>query len=275
MLSDRRKDKWLDTAVSGIKFYLDRQRVRQELEDHFEDRMAALRRAFPDIPEEEAQTRTLAGLGDAEEVKRELAKVHRPWLGWLWNASRWAVWLLWMVCLFVGMGDHANTVERSLQGGMAGRTVYHRIRDGEEARLGGYTFRITGAAYVDRPEEYGAEDSLQLTLRVSTPRFWERIDSDTVLLGLKAAGPDGEWHFMAGQTVLRYTVSDELGNNTTERYCVLAGGELARWGLGWKEFSLYVPAESWQSGDQAVLSFESGLGGFTLAAPVTEKVVVP
>ena len=71
MLPDYRKDRWLDTATSGIRFYVDRARVRKELEAHMEDKLADLRRVFPGIPEGEAQERMLAGMGDPEEIKKE------------------------------------------------------------------------------------------------------------------------------------------------------------------------------------------------------------
>ena len=45
---------WLDIAVSGIRFGPDRAAVRKELDGHIEDRMADLRRIFPNIPQEEA-----------------------------------------------------------------------------------------------------------------------------------------------------------------------------------------------------------------------------
>ena len=94
MFLDFKQDQWLDTAVSGIRFHLDRKRVRRELEGHLEDKKADLRRIFPDIPEAEAQSRALAAMGDPEELKTALAKVHKPWLGWLWQASQWVMLLL-------------------------------------------------------------------------------------------------------------------------------------------------------------------------------------
>ena len=72
--------RWLDTAVSGIRFGLDRKEVRAELEGHIEDKMADLRRVFPDIPPDEARDRALSSMGNPEELKEELARVHRPWL---------------------------------------------------------------------------------------------------------------------------------------------------------------------------------------------------
>ena len=83
---------WLDTAVSGIRFGPDREAVRGELYTHLEDKTADLMRIFPDLSPDEARDRALAGMGDAEELKVSLAKVHRPWLGWLWTASRLLVW---------------------------------------------------------------------------------------------------------------------------------------------------------------------------------------
>ena len=73
---------WLDTAVSGIRFGPDRRAVRAELEGHIEDKTADLQRIFPDIPESEARDRALAGMGDAEELKISLSKIHKPWLGY-------------------------------------------------------------------------------------------------------------------------------------------------------------------------------------------------
>lgn len=88
-----RPDAWLDTATAGIRFGPDRAAVRGELEAHLEDKAADLQRIFPELTAEEARVRALEQMGDAAEIGRELAKIHRPWLGWLWRASRWAVFL--------------------------------------------------------------------------------------------------------------------------------------------------------------------------------------
>ena len=92
MKNNPRVLKWLDIAVSGIRFGPDRAEVRQELLEHLEDKAADLARVFPDIPEKEAQERALSAMGDPEELKISLARVHRPWLGWLWTASKWMRW---------------------------------------------------------------------------------------------------------------------------------------------------------------------------------------
>ena len=79
---------WLNTAVAGIRFKPDREAVETELREHIEDKTLDLMRIFPGMTEEEARDRALSGMGDPAEIGRELAKVHKPWLGYLWRASQ-------------------------------------------------------------------------------------------------------------------------------------------------------------------------------------------
>lgn len=95
---------WLDTAVSGIRFGLDREEVRAELEAHIEDKVLDLQRIFPGIAEEEARERALTGMGDPEELKISLAKVHRPWLGYLWRASQVLLAAALVLAVWNGVG---------------------------------------------------------------------------------------------------------------------------------------------------------------------------
>lgn len=79
---------WLDAAVSGIRFEPDREEVRRELTAHLEDRTADFQRIFPEMSPEEAAERALAQMGGAEPLGKELARIHKPWLGYLWTASK-------------------------------------------------------------------------------------------------------------------------------------------------------------------------------------------
>ena len=79
---------WLDTAVGGIRFGPDRAAVREELQAHLEDKAADLRRIFPDMTAQEAEERAIGEMGDAAEIGKELARIHKPWLGYLWTASQ-------------------------------------------------------------------------------------------------------------------------------------------------------------------------------------------
>ena len=106
-MDDKSFQAWLDTAVKGIRFGPDRRAVRSELAGHLEDKAADLRRIFPDLTDEEARERTLAGMGDAAEVGKQLARVHRPWLGYLWRASQvlLALCLVWYLGFNISLGD--------------------------------------------------------------------------------------------------------------------------------------------------------------------------
>ena len=82
------RDGWLDRAVGGIRFQPDRRAVRAELSAHLEDKAADLRRIFPDMTAQEAEERAIGEMGDAAEIGKELARIHKPWLGYLWTASQ-------------------------------------------------------------------------------------------------------------------------------------------------------------------------------------------
>ena len=100
---------WLDAASRPIRFYPDRAAVRAELEAHLEDKTADLLRIFPDMPQEEAERRALEEMGDGAALGKELAKVHRPWLGYVWTASKVAL----------GLGLALLAVELVLAAGVA------------------------------------------------------------------------------------------------------------------------------------------------------------
>ena len=97
-----RFDAWLTTAVSGIRFPMDQEDVRRELSDHFEDKTLDLMRIFPDISPERAEELALARMGDAEELKEELARIHKPFAGYLWAASVWLLFLAVMALMLIG-----------------------------------------------------------------------------------------------------------------------------------------------------------------------------
>ena len=80
--------RWLDLATMPIRFGPDQRAVRRELEAHLEDRVRDLRRIYPELTEKEARERAAADMGDPVEIGRALARIHRPWLGYLWRASQ-------------------------------------------------------------------------------------------------------------------------------------------------------------------------------------------
>lgn len=260
---------WLDTAVSGIRFSLDRKAVREELEAHMEDKLAGLRRSFPDIPEEEAQERVLAGMGDAEELKHSLAKVHKPWPGWLWFASKIALGILLAFALMAFCAQEEAS-KNLLVGGYRGYPMANYAQDGipdrpepEKAELGGYTFQIIDTAYLDYPEEsISYSDSIKVVFRVSSPRFWERVDSEAVYKALTVTAPDET----------RYPVSQNRVLNSLDENVPISM-DMARWGIWYRDFYIFIKEKDWSPGDRVTLDFDFPIGSFSLSAGVTEQVV--
>ena len=79
---------WLDKATEGIQFGPDRKAVRAELDGHLDDKIQDLQRIFPDLSAWEATQMALSGMGDPEEIGKELARLHKPLLGHAWLASK-------------------------------------------------------------------------------------------------------------------------------------------------------------------------------------------
>ena len=250
---------WLNIATAGIRFGPDREEVQRELRQHIEDKAADLMRIFPGISEEEAGRRALDGMGDAWELKKELAKVHTPWLGWLWTASRYLLCLVLLVNLLVGYSNSGNIEEGSIRGSTSYGTV-HRIRGGEKAELGQYTFQITGAACLEYPDR---EDELQVVLRASSPRFWERINPRAIVDNVTVVGPDGT----------RYAAdSNKYHEGLKKPDPAVWANMFSEWDIGWREVAFFLPAEGWRPGDQVTLELDSEVGRIVLSTAVTERV---
>lgn len=179
---------WLNVAVSGIRFGADRNAVRAELQQHIEDKAAGLLRAFPDMEEGEAEERVLAAMGDAWEVKKELARVHKPWLGYLWRVTQVLVWgtliLSLMLALDGGMDSLRWRWQENQEALIVGRALYENGEPGwegerlavldvdGEARLGRSVISVSKAARWQEPEG----DCLYLRLRITWERPWEVND---------------------------------------------------------------------------------------------------
>ncbi len=87
MKKENRMEQWLEAATSDIRFKPDRDAVREELQGHFEDKVADLQR-FYHISPEEAEEMALERMGDAEKIGAELSKIHKPWPGYLWRLTQ-------------------------------------------------------------------------------------------------------------------------------------------------------------------------------------------
>ena len=96
---------WVDAVCQEVRFRPDRKGIETELRVHYEDHVKDLLRLgrSPEL----AAERALNAMGSAQEVGWALDRVHKPWLGWLWEASRclaWALAVLALVTLFHTIG---------------------------------------------------------------------------------------------------------------------------------------------------------------------------
>ena len=82
-------DRWLDEATRGIRFGPDRRAVSEELAAHLEDKTEA-----------EARERAISEMGNATELGKELARIHKPWLGRLWAVSCVFLWAAGIMLAF-------------------------------------------------------------------------------------------------------------------------------------------------------------------------------
>ena len=78
---------WVDAVCEQVRFWPDRQGLAKELRVHYEDHRKALEQLH--YEPELAAERSLRAMGNAQEVGWALDRVHKPWLGWLWESSRW------------------------------------------------------------------------------------------------------------------------------------------------------------------------------------------
>ena len=91
-------EEWIILSTAHIAFPPDRKPVAEEIRASYEDHRDALIEAGES--EEQASRLALEALGDPNEAGELLAKVHKPWLGWAWKVSRYAL-LAVGVALFI------------------------------------------------------------------------------------------------------------------------------------------------------------------------------
>lgn len=83
---------WVDAVCEQVRFRPDRKAIARELRVHYDDHVKDLLRLGRS--QELAEERALAAMGNAQEVGWALDRVHKPWLGWLWETSRFLALVL-------------------------------------------------------------------------------------------------------------------------------------------------------------------------------------
>lgn len=136
-------DQWISQAVRQIRFRPDREAIEKELSDHMEDRKQDF---LQELDEKAAEQAVLRAMGDAKETGKLLNKIHSPWLGYVWLASRVVLAILAVACgLMVIFGEDlwGERYDWYCEHGcseLPEETVF--LDTGLSFREGGYRFRL-------------------------------------------------------------------------------------------------------------------------------------
>lgn len=210
---------WVSRAVTHIRFPPDRAPVAEELTNHYLDCRDGLIRGG--MERQQAEQAALDALGDPNETGRLLNRMHRPYLGWLWVFSRYAVGLV--VFLFL-IGIFRYPAKAAIQSyfygwptffgsetGSADLTYLKPFYDGEgqdrelkrsygvcaqTARAGDYAVSVERAV---RWQSWYEDDGVKHTY--DGFRFILRAEADSLTL----SGPDALRNYL--------TVTDSAGNS--------------------------------------------------------------
>lgn len=172
---------WCRDAISGIRYWKDRNRVFTELYQHLEDRYDSF--IARGMTHEEAEKKTLEAMGDPNELAPQLAAIHKPHWAYAAIATRFIALVLFFLCLgrsipyfldleFYQKGD--NDWDPFTNGGEQ-RIAY--VQPDASFRASGYTFCVEEAAlwrtfYSEPTEEGEYFDMLYVRLKVSNPVPW-------------------------------------------------------------------------------------------------------
>jgi len=196
--------RWRDTVLRQVRFKPDRKAIREELNGHYEDKVADLERLGYD--RKLAESRALEAMGDAVEIGKAFDKVHKPWLGWLWKVTTWVAVILVLVTVWnvwnggyleiqnsLGLMPDAVDYQPDGQSFLFADTdsikrVYWKPLSNSIER-NGHTISVPYMAIFKH--EYDDGDFgyyLEVVIEEKDPYFWEKGPN---LSGLRGVGNDG------------------------------------------------------------------------------------
>ncbi len=217
---------WAFRACSYIRFKPDRAAAEEELLAHLEDKAEAILRE-KDLLVYEAEQQALASMGDPDEVGRQLAAVHKPWLGYLWLWS-WRVLIVCVVAavwLSLGFSQRVGFGESDLRWwldfpGYDGYREHYTITElSPECRdeSDGYTFTVPAAAvqsnkaFVAREEyegevyEYAVEENTALYLTVRATSLLPSTEGCAAFRDFYAVDDLGNYYWSSDDPEVIYT----------------------------------------------------------------------
>lgn len=201
---------WCASAVSGIGFPPDREKVYRELYDHLEDRYEALREHLEPGLAEDA---VIEAMGSPLTVARQMEQIHRPFWGYCLRITRWVLAIiLVLTCIPVGKylwnldyrsGSHHDydIYDPDNYGGDTGRTLLMLEEPDITFQDSGYTYTVTDAVVWKDIYEGEERAFLYLRLRQFNPRPWALFSDwqNYALYDLYAVDSQGTYYYSMNQ----------------------------------------------------------------------------
>lgn len=169
--------RWVDAATRRIRFSPDRARVCGELMAHMRD--AIDERMAAGMDEKEAEARAVKAMGDAEEVAERMARLYRPFWGFLWKYSRVPAFLAAFYLLFAvafggllrsGWLDTYDPEPYMNQLNADNVDILADLRPTARASAGGYVISVPRLRMYEWEE--GGERQISFVLRISSRNPW-------------------------------------------------------------------------------------------------------
>lgn len=276
---------WLYLATTEIRFPPDREAVRRELESHLEDKKAAYleqgRTPF------EAETAATEDMGDPEEIAKELGRIHRPWWGYIWRASK-VLLILAIIMTAEGLLQNGGSYLRMSRPELPKEETHITTEDGitmfpvesdilerwhpsGTKKLGDYSFTVP-MVWLEQWEmdfrhgttvEKETGWRLMACLRADTWRFWEPCSDNKMMILLNVA---------TDNRGTEYTWDEELWKDTNFRMgCRSLSCET------WQEpFTTWYQVELYLPGPEAVpewIDIPIGYGSASVRVDLEREVV--
>lgn len=86
------KENYLKQILSEIRFPFDRPLIKKELEEHLDESIEYYTGSTVSL--EEAENLAIHDFGEPKEIGKQLNKVHKPFLGWIWILSKYGLVVL-------------------------------------------------------------------------------------------------------------------------------------------------------------------------------------
>lgn len=167
-----------------IRYKPDRKAARKELRAHLDDAFdAAIEKG---LTEEEAESKALSSMGNAYDIARQLAAIHKPFWGYVIQVSQIALAIL-LVLSLIPIGKYISNLniydatnfrdfaifDSASYGEGTGRTLHHLSEPGVSFSSEAGTFTVTHAAvftsYPDDSETPWTQLYLQVEQRSHLP----------------------------------------------------------------------------------------------------------